>query len=264
MTDVFVGAVLPGSRKVTRVTELGVREYLLNKSLSPDIYLFKANGIYADVVSIASIAERIEFYESLSLPKVYVFPVVRTTYWLAVPSAREYYKRYVKYSAPLPLIYAPENISPLDPIIARVYKGKRTYLMFEDYHYKYDPELIIKAREYLRSLKDFPYKKDSMIDELKLPSELREAVKLIADRFTPPLERMVKHSLKLVNAQFVSLEDMGAGRYRVTYLYKGIRDFIDIDDSLFCLNLGICVEGHDREFDLASGILVKHNRYDDY
>jgi len=262
--DTFVSAVLPKTRKVTRVTDLGVREYLLTKKVPPNIYVFRSRGIYAEPLAIAAdMADRMEYFDSLCLPRVYVFPVVRTTHWLAVPSVKEHYKRYVKYSAPLPLIYAPENLSPLDPVVARVYKGKRTYLMFEDYHYKYDPELINRARDYLSSLRASSYRKDIIADALKLPAELREGVKIIADSITPPLERMVKHSLSLVNAEFVSLQDMGAGRYRVTYLYKGARDYIDIDDSLFCLNIGICVDGHDRDFDLASGILVKHGR-DDY
>lgn len=261
-TDTFVGAVLPNSNKVTRVTDLGIREYLLTKKVPPNIYVFKSKGIYAEPISIAAdMSDRMEFFESLSLPRVYVFPVVRTTYWLAVPSVKEHYKRYIRYSIPLPLVFTPDNLSPLDPVVARVYRGRRVYLLFEDYHYRYDQELIEKARSYLKEITSNPLR-SKVKEPLKLPAELREAVKIIADQTTPPLERMVKHSLGIVGAELVSLEDLGLGRYRVTYIYKGIRDFIDIDDSLFCVDIGICVDGHDRDFDLASGILVKHERSD--
>lgn len=260
-TDTFVGAVLPYSNKVTRVTDQGIREYLLTKKIPLDIYVFESRGIYAEPVAVADISDRIEFFDSLCLPRVYVFPVVRTTFWLAVPSARDHYRKHVKYSVPLPLIFTPDNLSPLDPVVARVYKGKRVYLLFEDYHYRYDQELIERARSYLKEITS-SLLKTKVRESLKLPLELREAIKIIADRTTPPLERMVKHSLEIVGAELVSVEDLGLGRYRVTYIYKGIKDFIDIDDSLFCVNIGICVDGHDRDFDLASGILVKHERHD--
>lgn len=260
----FISHVLPGSRKVVKLDRSGAREFIL-KGCTPEncgVLWFRENGIYAVPEREAEIHERNEYYDKLELPRVYVFPVLRTRYWMCIPSIEHHYRRHVPYSAPLPLLFSP-SLSVLEPVVARVYRGKRTYLFFENYHRKYDYGIVEEARSVLEEIKSKNIRDtSSVLDKLSVPRELKKALKLIADSMVPPLEKLVRYSLRLVGAELVSLKDWGKDLYKVEYRYKDRLDNVLIDSSLFVRDSGICLSGRDRDFDLASIVIVKHQFYE--
>lgn len=248
----FTAIVFPYSRKVCEITSEGIVEHLY--SPDPDfadsggIWIFESVGGQAVPIRQAEPWEKTALFNTLQLPQVGVLPVLKTSRWHCLPLNMNQYRKYVKVKASLPLFFTPENISRFDPLLARVYKHRRTVLLYEDINERYPTEQIEKLREAVKT---------RVKQNLHLPKELQTAFELAVESDKPPLERLVRHSLKLVNAQFTSLTDLGNGQYQVKYTYKGKSDSVVINDNLTVLNAGICLEGHDRDFDLSSIVLVK-------
>jgi len=138
-------------------------------------------------------------------------------------------------------------------------------LLYEDYNDSYPYEHIDTLRDTLSHVKKYG-DIERIYSTLKLPKELKDVFKVLAEHTVPPLERLVKESLSIVGASLVSLYDEGHGRYKVEYEYHGIRDSVIINDQLFTLDAGICLSGRDTDFDLSSIVLVKSRRTwdDDY
>lgn len=259
----FTAITLPGSRKVAQVTSEGIYEHLIYvdptspagkmKQLA-GIWVFKVlpdYQVHAVPIRPAEAHEKTELFDNLKLPQVGILPVVKTSVWFALPLNTNQYRKYVKAKAPLPLFFAPENISIFDPILARVYKHRRTLLIYEDINERYPTEEIQKLRHGLETWRECG------VADLHLPRELHTAFKLAVESEVPPLERLVKYSLRLAEAQFQSLTDLGSGQHRVGYSYKGHSDSVVIDDNLTVIDAGICLNGHDRDFDLSSIVFVK-------
>jgi len=254
----FVAIVFPNSRKIFKQTEEGIHEFLIKGQVEEGIWVFEEKGLYAEPVRRAELHERAELFEMLGLPQVGVLPVVKTSVWFCSPLNENQYEKYVKVKCPLPLLFAPENLSVFDPIYARVYKHRRILLLYEDLNPRYPIETI----ERLRSVFENAIKTKKV--EMKgFPKELKKALMIAVEAYETPLEKLVKESLKIVGAKLVNLKDLGRGQYLVEYEYEGREDSVVVDDSLFVLDAGICLSGREHDFDLSSIVLVKHRYYEE-
>jgi hypothetical protein len=250
----FVSFVFPESKKVFHVTSSGLHEYLhVGKPLA-GVWLFKTlpDLIHAVPIRPAETHEKTELFNTLKLPQVGVLPVLKTSNWFCLPLNFGQYQKYVKTKTPLPLLFTPETVSLFDPLLARVYKHRRTVLIYEDVNERYPTEQVEKLRQGLET-----WRKMGVCNVTGIPRELHNALKLAVESEAPPLERLVKHCLRLAEAQFRSLTDLGNGQYRVNYVYRGHSDSVVIDDNLTVLESGICLSGRNHDFDLSSVILVK-------
>jgi len=257
----FAAIAFPDSRKVAELTPDGLAERLIfpPETRLAGVWVFKTPGafkLHAIPVREAEPHEKTELFDKLKLPQVGVLPVLKMSVWFCLPLNENQYQKYVKAKAPLPLFFAPENISIFDPLLVRVYKHRRTLLIFEDYHDRYPREKTDHLRQMLEKWMKSSVKVESY--DVGFPRELFNAFQIAKDLHVPPLERLVKYSLKLAEARFQSLTDLGNGQHRVDYRYKGHDDSVVIDENLTVLDAGICLDGRDRDFDLSSIVLVKH------
>ena len=251
----FTSIVFSGIHKVNKVEAEGISEFIIKGDIEPAVWVFEEEGIYAKPVRLAEPHEKAALFDQLGLPQVGVLPVLKTSLWFCLPlNANQYYK-HVRVKAPLPLFFAPSGISVFDPLYARVYKHRRTLLIFEDYHDRYPKEKTDYLRQMLERWMKSAVKVQSY--EAGYPRELIHAFQIAKEAHVPPLERLVKGSLRIVQAEFLSLSDQGGGQYQVTYRYKGREDSVLIDDSLFVLDARICLSGREHEQDLSSIVLIK-------
>lgn len=258
--ETFTAIVLPGDTKIRELTPEGIAEHV-NLAPLPGIIVFSRRKDCARALRFAEPQERTELFDALKLPQVTVLPVTKTSSWLCLPANRNQYEKSVKAKAPLPLLFETQSISMFDPIIARVYKQRRTWLLYEDMNERFPLEQIELMR---KAMEDF-LKLGKFDDIRRLPTELRDILELAIQTTERPIETMVKYALKLASAQLVKLEELGSGQYRVTYHYKDYDDSVTIDDKLTVISSGICLSGRDREQDLTSVVFVKDKKErDDY
>jgi len=268
----FTAIAFPDSRKIFELTPDGIAERLIfppkDLKTPAGVWVFGVPGtfkLHAVPIREAEPHEKTELFDKLKLPQVGVLPVLKTSVWFCLPLNENQYQKYIKpkkiYARmpqfePLPLFFAPENISIFDPLLVRVYKHRRTLLIFEDYHDRYPRE----KTDYLRQMLDKWIKSSVKVEsyDAGFPRELFNAFQIAKETQVPPLERLVKYSLKLAEAKFQSLIDLGNGQHRVDYSYKGHSDSVVIDENLTVLDSGICLSGRDRDFDLSSVVLVKY------
>jgi hypothetical protein len=262
MEKTFTAIVLPGDTKVRELTPEGIVEYT---KLTPQsgIIVFGKHKDFADPLRFAEPHERTELFDALKLPQVTVLPVMKTSSWLCLPVNRNQYGKSVKAKAPLPLLFETNPVSMFDPVLARVYKQRRTWLIYEDINERFPAgqiDLLRTAFTYMENMGGYQTQ-----PKFALPKELREALELAVATTERPIERMVKYALKLAGATLVKLEDMGNGQYRVNYHYKDYDDSVIINDKLTVISSGICLSGRDMEQDLTSIVFVldKKHREDD-
>lgn len=258
--EFFTAIILPGDRKAREITPEGVTEYI--NTARPGIYVFRKKGMKAVPERVAESHERTEVFDAWQLPQVTVLPVVQTSHWLCLPTQRNQYKPHVKANAPLPLLFAPK-LSIFDPVLARVYKHRRTWLLYEDVNERFPSEQIAQLRIALDSWgKRGMYAVAGVAAHLCLSPEFHDALEVAKATTELPIERMAKYALHLANASFESLKPVGNGQFQVTYRYDEKPDTVLIDDALTVIDSGICLEGRDSDFDLTSIVFVKHKRRD--
>lgn len=252
----FTAIVLPGDSKIRELTSEGIAEHL-NTSGLPGILIFSKGGKYVRLQRHATPQERTELFDALKLPQVSVLPVIKTSSWLCMPINKSQYEKSVKVKVPLPLLFEPSNLSGFDPILVRVYKQRRIWLLYEDVNERFPIEQIEQLRHAFRNWEECG------VAELHLPKELCDAFEVMKTTAEDPIERMVKYALKLADAKLEKLEDLGNGQFRVDYIYKDHNDSVVIDDKLTVLSSGICLSGRDKDFDLTSIVFVKYKRRDE-
>jgi len=250
----FTAIVLPGDSKIRELTPEGIAEHL-NIAGLPGILVFSKGGKYLRLQRHALPQERTELFDALKLPQVSVLPVVKTSSWLCMPTNLNQYQKSVRVKAPLPLIFE-DNLSLFDPIVVRVYKQRRIWLLYEDLNERYPLEQIQLMR---KAMDDFLML--GKFDDIRsLPMELRSALELAIQSTEQPIVSMTKYALKLAGAEFKTLTDLGSGQFRVTYHFKDYDDEVVIDDKLTVISSGICLSGRDKEQDLTSIVFVKDKR----
>lgn len=207
--------------------------------------------------------ERTALFDALNLPKVTVLPVTKTSSWLCLPANRNQYEKSVKAKAPLPLLFPTQSLSMFDPVLARVYKQRRTWLLYEDINERFPTaqiEMLRIAFTYMQKMGSY-----QTFPKFALPKEMLDALEIAVATTERPIETMVKYALKLASAKLVKLEELGNGQYQVTYHYKDYDDSVIVDDKLTVISSGICLSGRDREQDLTSIVFVKDKKErDDY
>ena len=249
----FTAIVLPGDSKIRELTPEGIFEHLNTCGL-PGILTFLKGGKYVRLQRHATPQERTELFDALKLPQVTVLPVIKTSFWLCMPTNMNQYEKSVKVKAPLPLLFEPSNLSGFDPTLVRVYKQRRIWLLYEDINERFPIEQIEQLRHAFQTWEECG------VAELHLPKELCDAFEVAKATAEHPIERIVKYALKLADAKLEKLEDLGNGQFRVNYAYKDRSDSVVIDDKLTVLSSGICLSGRDRDFDLTSIVFVKDKR----
>lgn len=253
----FPAIVMPSTRKIRVPTPDGIEEYVLTRWVKTGIWVFEKKGFYAQPIREAEIWERQEAYDALKLPKVGGIVTLRTKSWFCLPINDNQWEKHVKFNVPIPLLFPSEDLSVFDFVKARIFKGRRTFLLYEDIYPLATPDKMrTKLAEVTRTT-DI----DSFSSALTYPREVRRAFRIVADQYIPPLERLVKEALRIVNAKFIALKDEGRGIYRIHYEYKSRQDSVTVNESLICLDSGICLSGRDTDFGLSSVILVKSRRY---
>lgn len=252
MSHEFPAAMFPGDRKVKTWVGDGFREFVVRRP-KVGVHLFRGEGFYAEAVREAEPHEREEVFEDKPIVNCITSMYDEDqSLWYCHP-ANLNQPVANKMGFPAPLYFQTEKISLLQPVKAwAVRRWRRRVLVFKGVNYRYPTENLEKMRSNLEQ----PFAKP-----LGTPEEWR-AYTFAADRFTPRLERLVREALRFVGALFVGLQDLGHGQYRVSYSFAGQEDQVTINDRLTCLSSGICLEGHDSDFDLGSVVLVKHRRED--
>jgi len=255
----FPAIVTPDARKIVVPVAGGLREYRLKKKVKPGVWIFEEQGFDADPIREAEIWERVDAYDALKLPQVAAVAALKTKTWFCLPlNDNQWSKHITHFNAPIPLLFAPEDLSVFDYMSARILKLKRPYLLYESAGLSFpeQDDLRNKLKEVTRAT-DL----DHLSSELPYRREIKRVFRLVAEQYIPPLERVVKEALRIVNAQFIELTDMGRGRYEVRYVYQSKPDSVIINEDLVCLSAGICLSGKDTDFDLSSVILVKARRW---
>ena len=248
----FTAIVLPGDTKIRELTPEGIAEHL-NIAGLPGILVFSKGGKYLRLQRHALPQERTELFDALKLPQVSVLPIVKTSSWLCIATNLNQYQKSVRVKAPLPLLFEPDNLSLFDPILVRVYKQRRIWLLYEDLNERYPLEQIQLMR---KAMDDFLML--GKFDDIRsLPMELRSALELAIQSTEQPIVSMTKYALKLAGAEFKKLTDLGSGQFRVAYHYKDYDDEVVIDDKLTVISSGICLSGRDKDYDLTGIIFVK-------
>jgi hypothetical protein len=281
-TETFTAIVLPGDTKVRELTPEGIAEHV-NLAPLPGIIVFGRHKDCARMLRFAEPQERTELFDALKLPQVTVLPVTKTSSWLCLPANRNQYEKrvdtyspfFIKAKAPLPLLFETQALSMFDPVLARVYKQRRTWLIYEDINERFPTaqiEMLRTAFTYMQKMGSFQREvtiaRAQVQPKFALPKDLLAALEVAVATTERPIETMVKYALKLASAKLVKLEDLGSGQYRVNYHYKDYDDSVVIDDRLTVISSGICLSGRDREQDLTSVVFVKDKRdeahdYDD-
>lgn len=246
----FPAAMLPGDRKVKTWVGEGFKEFVVRRP-RVGIYVFRGEGFYAEAVREAEPQEREEVFKDNP-----VVNCITSMYdedqslWYCHP-ANLNQPMASQMGFPAPLYFQTEKISLLQPIKAwAVRRWRRRVLVFKEVNYRYPTENLDRMRDRVEQPFSNPF---------GTPEEWR-AYTFAVDRFTPRLERLVREALRFVGAEFVGLQDIGHGQYRVSYSFAGQEDHVKINDRLICLSSGICLNGHDSDFDLGSVVLVKHRR----
>lgn len=255
----FPAIVTPDTRKIIVPVAEGLREYRLKKRVKPGVWIFEEQGFDADPIREAEIWEKVDAYDALKLPQVAAVAALKTKTWFCFPLNDNQWAKHIKhFSAPTPLLFAPEDLSVFDYISARIHKLQRPYLLYEGAGLSFpeQDDLRNKLKQVTRTT-DL----DRLSSELPYRREVKRVFRLVAEQYIPPLERVIKEALRIVNAKFVDLVDRGRGRYEVAYEYKGRRNSVTVNEDLVCLDAGICLSGRDTDFDLSSVVLVKARRY---
>jgi len=259
----FTAIVLPGDTKVRELTPEGIVEYISFGFPKAGVFVFDKNiERHPDILRDAEPQERTELFDALKLPQVTVLPVTKTSSWLCLPVNRNQYQKSVKAKAPLPLLFETHPVSMFDPVLARVYKQRRTWLIYEDINERFPTaqiDMLRTAFTYMEKMGGYQTQ-----PKFALPKEMLDALEIAVVTTERPIERMVKYALKLASANLVKLEDLGNGQYRVNYHYKDYDDSVIINDKLTVLSSGICLSGRDMEQDLTSIVFVKDKRDDDH
>jgi hypothetical protein len=253
--DTFTSIVLPGDAKIREHRTDGVWEHV-NTAPSPEIWVFTRTLRSVRPLRPADSSERTVLFDKLGLPQVTVLPVQKTSQWLVMPANLNAYTKSVKAKIPLPLTFAPETVSMFDPVLARVYKQRRTWLLYEDLNERFPTQQIERLRELFAYYVGHGWEKPPE----KLSAEQLNVLELALKSWKRPIETMSEYALKLSGAKLLKVEDLGSGQYRVNYQYKGYFDSVIINDTLTVLNSGICLDGNDQNFDLSSIVFVKDKK----
>jgi hypothetical protein len=264
--DEFAAIILPGDTKCREYTQKGVWEHQ-NTAPCPGIWVFHRVGTSVQPLRLADQTERTKLFDALELQQITVLPVQKTSQWLVMAANSNSWERSVKVKVPLPLMFAPETISIFDPVVARVYRQRRVWLLYEDLNERYP----VKDVERARSLFEQGMKtglKSMTVAMSGLQTELAAALGFALETAERPIESICKYALKLAGATLKEVTELGNGRDRVNYSFKEYEDSVVINDTLTVLNSGICLDGHDQDFDLTAIVFVKDkkhemNEYDD-
>lgn len=234
------------------VTDINQIIYKFNIStVSPGWYKFQPiNMKEAKVVSPADIMERENYLKRL--PKIRMTLIFRKdNIFFALPDKINSIN--INNNDLLPIFLFDDSVNIFDKIIAR-YDG--AHFWFESVDYNNDP---MKA-EYLRE----SLEKEIIPENIKFPNLLLEEKKAYAIKFSftrkYQKERKEKNLIRDVEhagGKYLRYEEKNAF-YSITYEVDGevYTSHISKEDNHMVISAGICLNGHDSNFDLKSIITV--------
>jgi hypothetical protein len=252
----FIAPVLRGGYVRIRIKGLVNTLKVKQRNYEGWAVLESVNSFEASVIRDAEFEEKIEYLDRLRTLRMTLVKRLRNKSWLAIPYNFSDARTRFKISSPK-VVHLVEDVLPFDQVIVAV-DGEVLWFKEEDERADFELAERLRKAEYsalnTKGLTPEQVQAFRIAHQEEIEKEEREKARR--------MEEKLQKALSVSGAKLVGYED---GRLddsiNVTWEWDGELHTVTIREEDFqVISAGICLEGHDSDYDLASVISVIRDR----